>query len=56
MEKDTRINLNKLAREKTKLKLLSDIMFDLQVCELENLNKREYIEDIINTLKGLLGE
>lgn len=56
MEKDTRINLNKLAREKTKLKLLSDIMFDLQVCELENLNKREYIEDIIKTLKSLLGE
>lgn len=53
MEKDTRIALNKLAREKTKLKLLSDIMFDLQVCELENLSKKEYIEDIINTLKEL---
>lgn len=38
--------LNKLAREQFKSKLLAEILIDLQVCKLENLNPKEYIEEL----------
>jgi hypothetical protein len=38
--------LNTLAREQTKLKLMQDILFDLQVCELEKWDKLEYLLDL----------
>lgn len=45
--------LNRLARERMKQRLLNDILVDLQVCELEGWNKLEYIaelRDMLNTL------
>lgn len=45
--------LNRLARERMKQRLLNDILVDLQVCELEGWDKLEYIaelRDMLNTL------
>ena len=42
--------LNELARARMKYRLLADIRFDLQICELENWSKHEYIRE----LKGLI--
>ena len=45
--------LNRLARERMKQRLLNDILVDLQVCELDGWNKLEYIaelRDMLNTL------
>lgn len=53
---ETRQALNNLAREKQKLKLLQDVMFDIQVCKLEGWNYTEYIDDLICLLQGLKEE
>lgn len=47
--------VNTLAREKFKLKIMQEIMFDLMVCEIEGWSKKEYIEEI-TTLVGSLGK
>ena len=46
IETETGKVLNKLAREQFKSKLLAEILIDLQVCKLENLNPKEYIEEL----------
>lgn len=38
--------LNRLAREQMKLSLLRDIKVDMAVCELEGLDKTEYIKEL----------
>ncbi|MBQ7212132.1 MAG: hypothetical protein IJS19_05655 [Muribaculaceae bacterium] len=43
MDKDIAKPLNSLARHKMIVRLLADIALDLQVCELEGWDKREYI-------------
>jgi hypothetical protein len=43
-------NVNELARLKFQEKLLQEIRFDLMVCEIENWDKKEYI----NQLKCLI--
>jgi hypothetical protein len=47
---ESRKKLNTLARETMKERLLQDIMKDLMVCDLENWDKKEYIQEI----KGLI--
>lgn len=44
--------LNKLAREQMKLKLLKDITMDLQICEIEWFDKMEYINDLSNLINS----
>ena len=44
--KKTRKKLNQKSREEMKLKLLKDIKIDLQICELEGWNKKEYLTDL----------
>ena len=46
IETETGKVLNKLAREQFKNKLLAEILMDLQVCKLENMNPKEYIEEL----------
>ena len=46
IETETGKVLNKLAREEFKSKLLAEILIDLQVCKLENLDPKEYIEEL----------
>ncbi len=45
--------VNELAREKFKLRLLNDILCDLQICEIEGWCKREYIAEIKSLINSI---
>ena len=45
--------VNDLARLKFKEQLLKEIMFDLTVCEIENWDKKEYINEIKKMLNSI---
>lgn len=45
--------VNDLARLKFKEQLLKEIMFDLQVCEIENWDKKEYINELKKMLNSI---
>lgn len=51
---EARYVLQQAAREKMKVRLMADVLFDLRVCQLEGWDSREYISDLIETLKGFL--
>ena len=44
--------LNRLAREEMKHRLMADILADIQVCQLEGMDYREYLQE----LKELINE
>ncbi len=46
--------VNKLAREQLKLRLLADIAMDIQICKIEEWDYKEYIIELQNLLKWLL--
>lgn len=48
--------LNRSAREKMKLRLLNDIMVDMTVCEIENWDKTEYLEELRELISGIGGK
>lgn len=51
----TRRKAQELARHKMILKLEQDILFDMQVCDIEGWDKMEYInmlKDLINSFGG----
>ena len=50
---DERKALQKLAREQLKCKLLNDIKQDITVCKLEGWNYTDYINELIELLKGI---
>ena len=45
--------VNDLARLKFKEQLLKEIMVDLMVCEIENWDKKEYINELKKMLNGI---
>lgn len=45
--------VNDLARLKFKEQLLKEIMFDLMVCEIENWDKKEYINELKKLINGI---
>lgn len=45
--------VNNLARLKFKEQLLKEIMFDLMVCEIENWDKKEYINELKKLINGI---
>ncbi len=45
--------VNDLARLKFKESILKEIMFDLMVCEIENWDKKEYINEIKQMLNSI---
>ena len=45
--------VNDLARLKFKEQLLKEIMFDLMVCEIENWNKKAYINELKKLLNSI---
>ena len=45
--------LNRLAREQMKKRIMQDVLFDLSVCEIEGWDKREYINELRETLAQL---
>lgn len=53
MTEDIGIALNTLAREQMKYRLLRDIRLDLQVCELEGIDPREYIRELLTLIAGI---
>lgn len=46
--------LNRLAREKMKLKLLQDIRVDIEVCKLEGFDYKEYLKEIKDIIDSFL--
>ena len=50
---DERKALQNLAREQLKCKLLNDIKQDIIVCKLEGWNYTDYINELIELLKGI---
>jgi len=51
LDKETRLVLNRKAREELKLRLLADIRFDIEVCKIEGWDYLEYLHE----LKELIG-
>lgn len=51
LDKETRLALNRKAREELKLKLLVDIRVDIEVCKIEGWDYLEYLHE----LKELIG-
>lgn len=51
VNKETRLALNRKAREELKLKLLADIRADIEVCKIEGWDCLEYLHE----LKELIG-
>jgi hypothetical protein len=54
---ETPKRFNQLAREQLKTKLLNDIVIDLQICEIEGWDKKEYLlelQELINSF--MVGE
>jgi len=45
--------LQRKSREEMKLRLLQDIRTDMAVCKVEGWNPLEYIDELIELLKGL---
>lgn len=56
MDRDTALTLNRLGREQMKLRLLADIVVDLTVCELEGIDKREYVRELHAMLDEIVRE
>ena len=52
--KENSIALNRLAREQMKLNLLKDIRIDIEICKLEGLNYKEYLEELKSIIDGFL--
>jgi len=53
-EKGVPQRLNTLAREQMKKKLLTDILVDLTICDLEGWDKKEYLNDLKKTINSLI--
>lgn len=48
------LELNRLAREEMKTKLLADILFDMKVCELEGWCVMDYLKEIKALVDGIV--
>lgn len=56
MTDDIGITLNRLAREQMKLKLVADIAVDLTVCELEGIDRSEYVRELQALVSGIAAQ
>lgn len=43
--------MNRLAREQMKLRLLTDIRVDLEICDIEGWDKEQYIRELQDCLR-----
>lgn len=53
LDNETRRAMQRVAREEMKLRIYADILVDMKVCDIEGLDKMEYIielQDMLNTL------
>ena len=53
---DIGIALNSLAREQMKYKLMADIRADIEVCKLEGIDYKEYLQELKSVIDGFLKE
>lgn len=56
VDEKTRRRLNQLAREELKQKLLQDILFDIQVCKIENWEYKEYLYELRELIESIINE
>ena len=56
VDEKTRRRLNQLAREELKQKLLQDILFDIQVCKVENWEYKEYLYELRELIESIINE
>lgn len=56
LDKAGRYALQKAAREEAKRNLLSDILFDMEVCRLEGWDHTEYPTDLLGMLSDIVGK
>ena len=56
VDEKTRRRLNQLAREELKQKLLQDILFDIQVCKMENWEYKEYLYELRELIESIINE
>lgn len=54
LDKAGRYALQKAAREEAKRNLLSDILFDMEVCRLEGWDHTEYPTDLLGMLSDIV--
>ena len=54
MDKETALALNTLARHRMILRLLHDIRVDLEICELEGWDKKEYIKMLFKEIHNMI--
>ena len=54
-DKDTARALNDLARHTAIVRILNDIRIDMEICEIEGWDKREYL-NLIRQLLNSMGE
>lgn len=53
LDKETRLALNRKAREELKLKILADIRFDIDVCKIEGWDYLEYLHELKELIESL---
>ena len=53
LDKETRLALNRKAREELKLKILADISFDIEVCKIEGWDYLEYLHELKELIESL---
>ena len=56
VNEQTRKRLNQLAREELKQRLLQDILFDINVCKLENWNYEDYLYELRELIEDIINE
>jgi hypothetical protein len=54
MDAETRRALQVLAREELKLRVLQDVLIDIQVCRLEGWDPREFARELVALIKGVV--
>jgi hypothetical protein len=54
INKETRLKLNTLAREQLKLKILTDLNIDMQICEIENWSMADYLLELQEMINSFL--
>ena len=52
--KKERFQLQKLAREELKLKLLTDILLDIEVCKIEGWDYKQYLNELKDLINNLI--
>lgn len=53
VNKETRLALQKLAREQLKRRILQDVLFDINICKLEGWNPSTFVLELENLLHSV---